>query len=129
MKKFHLVKGDSSDLGFATTCLVGGVITFSEFKDWLYYVIANSDDLPNYIFEIIELEGKFAYTLNARKIVGFDPAWDARGEELLALDGIGYTRFEKFKTDASNREQAINSLSENKHVEALFKEVFPFIKW
>jgi len=129
MMRFHLTKGDSADIGFASTCLIGGVITFHEFKDWLYYVIENLDDVPSYIFDVIDLEEKFDYILKAGKILGFDPAWEASKRELLALDGIGYKRFKNFRTDASSRQNSLDALVENEHVESLFREIFPFIEW
>lgn len=128
MARFHLVKGDGADIGFATTCLISGVITFSEFKDWLHYVIENSTDVPGYIFDILDCKEKFDYTLRARPIVGFDPAWDATSDELTALEGVGFIRFPDFNTDASSKEQALEALERNRHVEGRFRELFPFIQ-
>ena len=129
MRDFRLVKNDSADIGFATTCLIGGVITFSEFRDWLYFVIKNTDEVPNYFFDILDIEEKFDYTLQTARLLGFHPGWDATDIELLALDGVAFMRFPNYQTDASERDEAISALQKNPHVAKLFGEFFPFIDW
>ncbi|WP_052265441.1 hypothetical protein [Ruegeria sp. ANG-R] len=129
MRQFHLVKNDSADIGFATTCLIGGIITFSEFKDWLYFVIENTDEVPNYFFDILDIDEKFDYTLRTVNYLGFHPSWDASEVELLALDGIAFLRFHDHQTDASQREGATSALRSNPHVEERFRETFPFIEF
>lgn len=127
MVEFHLTKEDSGDIGFVTDCLIAGVITFPEFKKWVYYVIDNSQEVPNYFFDILDVEENFDYVLNIGRILGFHPGWGAIDDELKALDGIGFKRFSNFKTDASLRRDALRALDGNLHVERRFKETFPFI--
>lgn len=127
MANFYLIRGDSSDIGFASTCLAAGAISFSEFKEWIFFVIENSEDVPPYMFEILELENRLDYIRAAREILGFQPAWNADERELCALDGVGYKRFKNFMSDASGREKALKCLDANQHVEALFRYAFPFI--
>lgn len=129
MPRFHLAKEDSADIGFATDCLVAGIITFLEFKSWLYYVIENSEEVPSYFFDILDVEEKFDYTLRTVEILGFHPGWEATDNELNALDGIGFKRFSEFKTDAAQKETALQALEKNPHIEQRFREMFPFIDW
>lgn len=129
MRQFHLEKNDSADIGFATTCLVAGVISFAEFKEWLYFVIEHQTVVPSYIFDILDLNEKFEYTLKAVDHVGFNPAWDASEVELLALDGIAFLRSSNHQTDATLRDVAIAALAENPQVEERFRQTFPFIEF
>lgn len=59
MRKLRLNREDSTDIGFATSCLTASVLTFEEFKDWLNEIICATDDYPHYIFDILDLEKKF----------------------------------------------------------------------
>lgn len=128
-RRFHVTKEDSTDIGFAVTCLIAGVITFEEFKDWLYFVIERSEEAPSYFFDILDVKEKFDFTLKVSKYLGFWAAWNATDHELDALQGIGFRRFPEFHSDASQREEALRMLAENPHVEKQFREMFPFIEW
>lgn len=129
MKKFSLFKNDGADIGFSTSCLICGVVTFSEFKEWLYIVIERSDDVPEYVFDILDLKDKFEYTLNTGRILGFHPGWGGTDDERKAIYGIGFRRFPDFKTDAYLKDDALQSLERNHHIEQRFREMFPFIDW
>jgi hypothetical protein len=120
-------KGDSADIGFATTCLIASVISFDEFKEWLYLVIEKSDEVPSYVFDLLDVEEKFSYTLKTRDFMGFHPSWDCTVEEEMALDGIGFKRFENFRSDASMRADAAEALEKHSYIEEKFRNFFPFI--
>ena len=127
-QKFSLIKGNSEDIGFASTCLVAGVISFDEFKQWLYLVIEQEDELPDYIFDILDIENKFDYTLKMREIIGFHANWEgSEPAQSLALDGIAYKRDADYVSDAVSREQALTALQTHPEVEVKFKALFPFI--
>ncbi|MBC9248443.1 hypothetical protein H4P12_17405 [Paracoccus sp. 11-3] len=125
---FHLTKDDNEDISFASSCLVSGVITLEEFKAWAYSIVENEKDVPSYIFDIVELENKFDYTLNMHRIIGFFPSWELSGEEDAALEGIGYKRYKDFSSDFAPRNQALAALEKNPQVEERFLRTFPFIK-
>lgn len=127
--RFHMEKGDSADIGFATTCLIASVITFDEFKQWLYLVIEKSDEVPSYVFDILDVDGKFSYTLKTRDFMGFHPSWNCTTEEEMALDGIGFQRFDCFRSDVSMRDDAMRALEKHPYIEQKFREFFPFIEY
>lgn len=49
--KLKLTSNNNEDIGFATDCLLMGVISLNEFKKWVYKIIEQYkiDDLPIYI--------------------------------------------------------------------------------
>jgi hypothetical protein len=128
-RPFRLTKTDSEDIGFASTCLVAGAITFSEFKGWLYFVIQHTDDVPNYFFDILDIQEKFDYTLKRHSIVGFTLGWECTRQEENALDGIAYKRNSNHDSDSVSRNDALIALKENPHIEKRFRDLFPFIRW
>lgn len=127
---FKLSKGDSDDIGFASTCLVAGVINFDEFKQWLYFVIENSDDIPGYVFDVLDLHDKFDFTLRMNELMGFHASWQGQcSSEENALDGIAYKRNNDFVSDAVSREEALLDLEKHPQIENKFQTLFPFIKY
>ena len=128
-RRFQLTKDDSADIAFATSSLIIGAITFEEFKEWLYFVIEHSDEVPSYFFDILNAREKFNFTLKVADYLGFWAAWDASDSELDALRGIGFYRFPEFHSDVVQRDQALKALAQNPHVEKRFREMFPFITW
>ncbi|KPQ22191.1 MULTISPECIES: hypothetical protein [unclassified Halomonas] len=126
-RNFRLEKNDSDDIGFAKASLVSGVLKFSEFKQWLYYVIEHQDQVPAYFWDILDIENKFDF--KPFSVMGFNPSWEHTESESDALDGIGYRRWNDFLSDAVPREVALQELDRNPHVEKRFRETFPFIDW
>ena len=127
---FKLEKNNSDDIGFASTCLIADILSFEEFKQWLYYVIEHADDVPTYFFDILDIKEKFDFTLKRHEVIGFTPSWQGSSDkEEDALDGIGYKRNSDFSSDASSKEAALKALSENPHIEQRFRDTFPFIEW
>lgn len=53
-KQFHVSKNDNEDLGFAQSCLFSSIISFDEFLEWLYLVIDTNEEVPVYIYDILE---------------------------------------------------------------------------
>ncbi|WP_316364545.1 hypothetical protein [Candidatus Thiodiazotropha sp. CDECU1] len=128
-RSYRLTKGNSEDIGFASTCLVANAISFSEFKEWIYYVIQHTENVPTYLFEILDIDEKYDYTLKRQSVIGFTPSWEGTNQEENALDGIAYKRNLNHKSDSVNREDALKALEEQSHIEKHFREMFPFIKW
>ena len=128
MMKFGLEKNNSEDLGFASSCLVCDAITLQEFKKWAEFVfIESDDDIPYYIFEIMDIKEKFDYTLRMREIVGFQPGFSNDDNDVRSLEGIGFLRFTNYESDFSDKATAIDCLHRNERVKFLFKKNFPFI--
>ncbi|MCZ4283148.1 hypothetical protein O4H49_20385 [Kiloniella laminariae] len=127
-KSFRLEKNNSDDIGFASTCLVAGIIDFDEFKAWLYFVMENSDEIPSYFFNILDINEKFEYTLKRQEVVGFTPSWEGTTFEENALYGIGYKRNIAYQNDVVSQISALKALSKNPHIEERFKETFPFLE-
>lgn len=125
--KLRLDKNDCDDIGFAKACLVAGVLEFSEFKKWIYYVIENQDEVPAYFWDVLEVESKFDF--KPLLVMGFNPYWHHTASENNALDGIGYRRWDDFVSDAVPREMALRELNKNPHIEQRFREMFPFVNW
>lgn len=126
---YRLTKGNSEDIGFVSTCLVTSAITFSEFKEWIYYVIQHTENVPPYLFDILGINEKYDYTLKRQSVIGFTPSWKGTKQEEDALDGIAYKRNPNYKSDAVSRDEALKALKEQSHIEKHFREMFPFIKW
>ena len=127
MTGVRLTKDDCEDIGFAASCLTAGILSFDEFKQWLFWVIENEDDVPNYVWDIIDLKEKLDFV--PLRIMGFNPYWEHTDDEDDALDGIGYTRRSDFNSDAVSRSDALQKLADNSHVEDRFKATFPFIEF
>ena len=126
-KRFRLDKENSDDIGFVYTCLISGVVSLLECKDWIYHVIEIENDVPNYMFDILDIEHKSDFI--PLRIIGFTPSWNKTDAEDYALEGIGYKRQGDFVSDAVSRAKAIKSLKDNPHIEERFREMFPFIEW
>lgn len=129
MRKLRLNREDSTDIGFATSCLTASVLTFEEFKDWLNEIICATDDYPHYIFDILDLEKKFDYTLHVRRILGFQPGADLSQDEYRAVSGIAYKRFSGHRSDIARKDTAVAALTRQPQIEAMFRELFPEIAW
>lgn len=125
-ERFLIEKNDCDDLGFAKYCFISGVISFNEFKEWLYYVVEIQNDVPPYIWDLIDVPNKLAF--NPVEIIGFNPYWKHSQEEDYALIGIGYKQNDDFENDYVDRANALNALSNNNHIESRFFETFPFLK-
>lgn len=129
MRKLSLNREDSTDIGFATTCLISSAITFDEVKDWLNEIIATMDDYPLWIFDILDLEKKFDYTLHVRRILGFQPSACLSDADRRAIAGIAYRRFPDHHSDLAPRETALTALAQHQEIEARFRDLFPAIVW
>ena len=123
---FRVWKNNGEDLGFAIACLVTGAVTFDEFKEWLYLVIEHADDLPGYIFDILDIKERFDFKPSIT--IGFVPHWEHMDRELDAIEAITYNRRSEYISDAASRKDALKALEENPHIEQRFRETFPFIK-
>ena len=126
MAGFRLTKDNCEDIGFAKSCLLAGVVTFDEFKQWLFWVVENESEVPAYFWDIIDLQE--SYEFKPLRIMGFNPYWLHNDDEDAALDGIGFKRWSNFASDSISRTEALQKLAKNPHIEERFRAAFPFIE-
>lgn len=125
MVGLRLTKDNCEDIGFVRVCLLAGVVSFDEFKQWLFWVVENEEEVPSYFWDLIDLKEKFEF--KPLKVMGFNPYWLHNDDEDDALDGIGYKRRPDFRSDVTSRIDALQKLASNPHIEERFKTTFPFI--
>ncbi|AGT05991.1 hypothetical protein cgp_2481 [Corynebacterium glutamicum MB001] len=68
-----VTQDDSEDLGFAFDCLIVDAITLDELKEWIYRVIVEMDEFPDYLIDITDVSHKHDLILGYQDIVGFWP--------------------------------------------------------
>lgn len=129
----RLTKNDSADIAFTEACLMSGAVTQDEFRVWLYHVIENHDDIPTYIFDLIDLEDMREIFRGGNGPIGFYPISDFNDEESNAITGIAYKRgYYDRELDYDvyiDRSEALEALDKNPQIERRFREMFPFIDW
>lgn len=118
---------DSSVLGFALKCQIKGIITFEEFKWFLYEVIDknNTQDIPVFFWDLIDVS--YEKMLHLEQIIGFSPYCTLSDDENNALYGIGYIRWDDYSCPI-NSSYAMECLNENMHILERFKKMFTFIE-
>jgi hypothetical protein len=118
-------KNDSSDIGFALACLIGGAIHFREFKEWLYFVIEHSDEPPNYVFDMLDVE--FLVDFKPYRIMGFTPSGMLTTDEADAISGFRFLRGISDFEDRISRDDAIAKLRLLPDFDRRVKSFFPFL--
>lgn len=112
-------------------CLLYGAITNEEFKEWIYLVIEHVDEMPGYLFDILDCKETDGFKLSVYKMIGFTPSYELTDDESTSLTGIAVKRGLtdlKWEDDPINSlEEAKRVMSDNPHVEKRFRETFPFI--
>jgi len=126
-RTWHVTRDDSADLGFALSCLVPGAITLEEFKNWIYLVLAESEEFPDYLIELIDFEHKHELIRSWRDVVGFWPASPLSRVEERGVVGIGYARFPQFRHDTISRGEARATLQQSDALRDRFARSFPTI--
>ena len=126
--KFRLTRDSSEDIGCVKSCFSKGAITNKEFNDWVEYVIVNDkvDDLPLYIFDLIDFNGSFYELIN---IIGFTPDPNLTEDEDNAIYGIAIKRFGNDLDIPISNNEALRALDQNSSISKRFKCIFPFIKF
>jgi len=127
MQNLRLDRENPRDIGFVEACIVPGIISLEEFKDWIYFVIEHYDgEIPGYFFKILDLKHRFDY--NSFEIMGFVPHWEFDESDYDALTGIGFRRGTLVSDDQFTREEALKALERKPYIEKKFYEMFPFLK-
>ena len=126
--KLRLTRDSSEDIGFVKSCVIKGAITNKEFNDWVEYVIVNDkvDDLPQYIFDLIDFNGSFYELIN---IIGFTPDPILTEDEDNAIYGIAIKRFGNDLDIPISNNEALRALDRNHLISKRFKSIFPFINF
>ncbi len=127
-KQFNVSKDNSSDLGFAEGCLIMNIISLDEFKEWLYLVIERNEDIPTYIFDLLDFKDRLELIGESMEVIGYVPSSAVTSAEMNAMDGIGFLRFSNYHSDSYTKEQAIALLKKQPQLIERFKKTFPFIK-
>lgn len=126
MKKFNLTKDNSEDIGFVTDCLLMGVISLKELKEWICKIIhqCDVDSLPTYIYNLLDYNGENSGVYN---VISFSPNSKLRKIDEYALYGIGIKRFGTIFDMPIPRDVALNALDKNPYILERFKKEFDFI--
>lgn len=130
--KLRLTRYSSEDIGFVKSCVIKGAITNKEFNDWVEYVIVNEivndkvDDLPLYIFDLIDFNGSFYELIN---IIGFTPDPILTEDEDNAIYGIAIKRFGNDLDIPIANNEALRALERNPLISKRFKSIFSFINF
>lgn len=127
-KRPRITREDSDDLGFVIDCLYSHAITMDEFNEWITRLTADHDDLPLFVFDLIDFTDEDRLKLSHWQTYGgFVPYWQATESETAALVGIGVRRFGEVESDFCTRDEALVSLSRHPTIVDRFHETFPFV--
>lgn len=119
---------DPSLIGFVVACRGSAAITFDEFIEWCYYMIKQCNDLPTYMYYLIDCKN----LSEVREVIGFNVSPRLKDKESEALWGIAAKRgvdIEEVYEGLITREKALKRLQQYPHIEKRFRETFPFIKF
>lgn len=122
-----VTQDDSEDLGFAFDCLIVDAITLDELKEWIYRVIVEMDEFPDYLIDITDVSHKHDLILGYQDIVGFWPYSTLKRTEETALVGIAYARFPDTRDDSISRGKARSALEKSTGLKERFARHFPAI--
>lgn len=125
----RITSEDSDDLGFVIECLMSGAISMGEFNQWITMMIESYDDLPHFVFDLIDLKYEDRAKLgNWRTFDGFVPSWQATSGQIAAIDGIGFARNPDFESETLRRDEARSALTRYPEIAVRFRQTFPFIE-
>jgi hypothetical protein len=126
--ELRLTQDDCGDIGFAVSSIFCSAIDVGELHQWCYKLIEDHavDDLPQYIFSLVDFEGPLAQIF---KVIGFVPGWSSVEDEDRALHGIAIKRGYKPVDWDITAEDALRALARNPSVEERFRQMFPFISF
>lgn len=122
MKGFD--RDDSSELGFAVSCLFYGAITMSEFKQWVLSAIERTSEPPMVLIDLLDFSGPLAKIYEP---IGFVPHWPFAESAKTALVGIAFRRGTAPVDGPLTSTEAEASLNRFPQVESRFREMFPSV--
>ena len=121
----RLRKNDGADIAFALSCYYAGAITFAEFQEWLFLVIAQDDDPSPYVFDMIDVKTREDF--KPFLLMGFVPGDTLSVAQHRALTGIAIERGLTEGADGMSPEAAGAALDAEAAFRARFCAFFPFI--
>lgn len=127
MPQPSITRENSSDLAFAIDCMLNCVVTYAEFRFWVYCVAdeMSDEDFPKYLSDILDMKEKQHFGWND---LGFLPRWNPTDGEVDAVIGLGYKRIPEFHSDYASRNDALAALTENPHIEERLHKMFPYLE-
>ena len=133
MKHWRLTKNDGEDIGFADACLIFDAVSWDEFREWLYFLIGELDEVPTYFFDLLDMKDRTECLCHSHESMGFSGGTNLTKGEFSALTGIAYKRgFYDTPIDYDpviTRRGAMKALARSPHIEERFRETFPFIDY
>jgi len=129
---FRLTQDDSSDIAFAENCLMSGAISQDELRQWLYHVIESADDIPTFVFDLLDTKDLRIMFRGLNGPLGFFPCSDLNTGESDAITGIAYKRGyydgPRGHDVYIDRDTALAALEQNAHILKRFRDTFPFVE-
>tara|TARA_R110002095_G_C4205578_1_gene235524 strand:+ start:524 stop:907 length:384 start_codon:yes stop_codon:yes gene_type:complete len=118
---------DSFLIGFVCKSQALCAITMDEAHQWIYSLIKDYDDLPPYMYCLLDAKDSIEF----RGIIGFPVFARTNEKDMNALIGISYKRGLSIEDGDWNisRKKALKALAESPQLEKRFRETFPFIEW
>ena len=134
-RELSLTKSDGKDIDFVCEAH-GKAVTWEEVQQWFFWLVGNypADQVPLYAHEIILCDSQQDYARQKNELFGFMTGLDATDAELIALYGIGYLRAIPTVITPNrgiyvpSRDEALAALARNPHIDARFRELFPFLQ-
>jgi hypothetical protein len=123
--ELRLTKNNDADIRYALASLLCGAIHFAELKEWLYFVIENTDSPPAYIFDMLDVKRKVDFKPN--DIMGWTPSSFISDNEMDFLTAIGFHRGINSFEDTMTREEATLLLQGGEAFYSKAKAFFPMI--
>lgn len=125
-KELELEEFVRREYGFASHAVMSGAVHFHEFLRWVDLMIETYDNLPTFVFDLID-------TKNISEAEKFAPRHcysGLSGKESEVLRAIAVRRFPDRDKDLSSitPKTALKRLEQYPHVVERFKKTFPFIK-
>lgn len=124
-RTWRITREDGEDLGFAYDCFLSGAVSLEELKEWLYRVLQDTDDVPQLLIGLIDVDDPHELIRRVSDIVGFHPGADLSRMQENALEGIAYARFPDHRDDSVTRGEAFTALQQAEDVRRRFADFFP----
>lgn len=120
------------NLDFTLRSMHSNCVSFNEFKEWIYLMIENYENLPTYFFDFLDADNlNEIYRLINSDRHASNAHINLTSGERRALYGIAYKRGRFTKENPSEictEKTALKNLEQNSHILQRFRETFPFIK-
>lgn len=114
---------DSFLIGFVSYAQGLHAITMEEAHQWVYSLMKNHDDLPPYMYCLLDAETNKEFD----EVIGFEASPNITEKEFDALRGISFLRNIRLDEEAISRKKALKALEESPQLVERFRETFPFI--